>query len=256
MVDRNGVGGRVAEQRKLRGLTQAQLAQRAHVSLSLVRKVEQGSAPASPAFVSATAHALGVGVAELLGQPRRPDSPAEHRVFAVIPALRRELAAYRLPPDDGGTIRSLPELRAAVDHASGLRHAVDLTSLGAELPGLLAELRAAVHTLTGIDREFVFGLLAETYYAAGQLASKLGYIDLASLGGSLRCEAGPAGGCLRPEDDPACDASATASRTRCAAAVDCSRLSWTWGMAWVGRSALALNLPCLGVGSERSNNEA
>ncbi|MDQ3763429.1 MAG: hypothetical protein M3460_17910 [Actinomycetota bacterium] len=39
------------------------------MSVSLVRAVEQGRAPASPAFVSACARALKVGVAELLEQP-------------------------------------------------------------------------------------------------------------------------------------------------------------------------------------------
>lgn len=177
----DGVGARVAERRKLHGLTQAQLAQRAHVSLSLVRKVEQGGLPASPAFVSATARALRVGVTELLGQPAPVDTPAEHRVQALIPPLRRELAAFRLAPEDTETVRPLPELAAAVEHTSRLRHAADLTTLGAELPGLLAELRAAVHTLSGAERERAFGLLAEAYYAADQVASKLGHVDLASV---------------------------------------------------------------------------
>lgn len=181
VVTTGSIGGRVAEERKLRGLTQMQLAQRAHVSASLLRKVEQGSVPASPAFVSATARGLSVGVAELLGQPERPGTPAEHRVFAVIPPLRRELAAYRQPPDDGVAVRILPELVAAVATASRRRHAVDLSALGTELPSLLAELRAATHTFTGADRERAFGLLAEAYYAADQVASKLGYVDLASL---------------------------------------------------------------------------
>lgn len=89
-----GVGARVAEERKVGGLTQRQLAERAHVSLSLLRKVEQGSVPASPAFVSAVARVLGVGVAELLGQPYLRETAADHRVFAAIPALRRGLTAY------------------------------------------------------------------------------------------------------------------------------------------------------------------
>lgn len=54
---------------------------------------------------------------------------------------------------------------------------MDLHHLGAELPGLLA----TWHHTTGSERERVFGLLAETYYAAGQLASKLGYTDLAAI---------------------------------------------------------------------------
>jgi hypothetical protein len=58
---------------------------------------------------------------------------------------------------------------------------VNLAQLGAQLPGLLAELRAAVYILTGTERERAFGLLAEAYAAARIVAYKLGYIDLASL---------------------------------------------------------------------------
>ncbi len=177
----SGVGQRVAEERKLAGWTQVKLAREASVSVSLVRAVEQGRAPASPAFVSACARALNVGVAELLEQPYHRRNRAEHEVHACIPAIRRELAAYRIEPLDDAPLRPLNELARDVAQASKLRHAVNLAQLGAELPGLLAELRAAVYTLTGLERERVFGLLAETYAAAGQVAYKLGYIDLASL---------------------------------------------------------------------------
>ena len=68
---------RVAEERKLAGLTQYQLAARASVSVSLIRAVEQGRAPASPAFVSAVARALGVGVADLLDQPFARENQGE-----------------------------------------------------------------------------------------------------------------------------------------------------------------------------------
>ncbi len=175
------IGTRVAEERKLRGLTQRQLAERAHVSLSLLRKVEQGTVPASPAFTSATARALGVGPAELLGQPYPRETPTDHRVFAAVPALRRELTAYLLPPEDDVRARPVRQLADAVAAISQLRHAVDLNRLGAQLPGLLAELRTAWYHTTGSERQRIFGLLAETYYAAGQLASKLGYTDLASI---------------------------------------------------------------------------
>jgi transcriptional regulator with XRE-family HTH domain len=176
-----GIGRRVAEERKLAGLTQQQLARRASVSMSLVRKVEQGAAPASPAFVSAVARALGVGVAELMGQPYARDNRTEQRLYATVPPLRRELAAYCAPPEEGVRIRPLSELAAAVAQASEHRHAANLDALGAELPGLLAELRAATWQLTGTDRERAFGLLGEAYYAAGQAVYKLGYVDLASV---------------------------------------------------------------------------
>jgi len=171
----------VAEERKLRGLTQRQRAERAHVSLSLLRKVEQGTVPASPAFTSASARGLGMGPADLLGQPYLRETSTDHRVFAVVPALRRELTAYLLPPEDSVPPRPTAQLGDAVAVASRLRHAVDLDHLGAELPGLLAELRSAWQQTTGSEREQVFGLLAETYYAVDQLAFKLGYADLASI---------------------------------------------------------------------------
>lgn len=176
-----GVGQRVAEWRKLAGLTQNQLAQRANVSASLVRKVEQGRAPASPAFVSAVARALNTGVADLLGQPFEQRSRSEHRLHATIPPLRRELAAYTVPPDEAVQPRSIDELATAVARVSQHRHAVNLNALGAELPGLLAELRATVWSTTGTEQERAYWLLAEAYYAASQAAYKLGYIDLASL---------------------------------------------------------------------------
>ena len=177
----SGVGQRVAEERKLAGWTQVKLAREALVSVSLVRAVEQGRAPASPAFVSACARALKVGVAELLEQPYLRRNRAEHEVHSSIPQIRRELAAYRLEPIDDVPLRPLDELARDVAHASELRHSVSLLQLGAELPGLLAELRAAVYTLAGPERERAFRLLAEAYAAAEQLTYKLGYIDLAAL---------------------------------------------------------------------------
>jgi transcriptional regulator with XRE-family HTH domain len=179
--DNTGVGERVAKARKLAGLTQGKLAQRAAVSVSLVRAVEQGRAPASPAFVSACARALDLGVADLLELPYPRTSREEHRVHATIPAIRRELAAYLISPDEDVEPRDLDSLVVAVKRASQLRHAVNFDKLGVEVPGLLQELRAATYSLTGHAQEQAFGLLAESYYAASQLTYKLGYIDLASL---------------------------------------------------------------------------
>lgn len=175
------IGHRVRAARKLAGITQRQLADRAHVSLSLVKQVEQIRVPVSPAFVAAVARALEMPATELMSQPSPIVDREDHRVHAVIPELRRELAAYRIPPDSGPPPRSVPELTAAVARVSALRHSATLDALGAELPGLLAELRAATHHYSGHDRERVFGLLAETYAAAGQIAWKLGYSDLSSL---------------------------------------------------------------------------
>lgn len=179
--DGSGVGRQVAAARKLAGWTQTELARRAAVSVSLVRAVEQGRVPASPAFASACARALNVGVADLFELPYPKITREEHRVHAAIPAIRRELAAYCVEPDDTVRPRELVELSAAVAHASELRHEVSLGQLGMEIPSLLQELRAATYLYADHARERAFGLLAECFYAASQLAYNLGYTDLASL---------------------------------------------------------------------------
>lgn len=179
----DSIGARTAAQRKLRGLTQQQLAARAHVSYSLVSKVEAGDVPASPAFVSAVARALGLSVSELQGQPYRGATAKEDQAHATISELRRELIAYNVPiDDDAPQPRPVADLQAAVAAASGLRHRADFVGLGQLVPGLLAELRIAIaHAVDERESQLLYGLLAETYYAAGQLAWALGYVDLSSM---------------------------------------------------------------------------
>jgi transcriptional regulator with XRE-family HTH domain len=181
MDDRAGVGERTARARKLAGLSQRQLAEKAHVSLSLLRKVEQSDRPASSAFVAAVARALGRTTDALYGRPYEPTTQTEAAVHAAIPAIRRELIVYQLPPEDGLHPRPLAELAAAVAVASRLRHLVDLTRLAHLLPGLLNELRAAAYTFTGAEQQRMFGLLAEAYAAAEQVCYKVGYGDLSSM---------------------------------------------------------------------------
>jgi len=176
------VGAHVAALRKLRGMTGRELARRAYVSYSLVSKVETGQAPASPAFVAAAARALRVDVTQLTGQPYRGTTPSSDRIHEAIPQVRRELVAYALAPaEDDPAPRSLAQLQGAVAEVSAWRHRSDLLHLGGALPGLLAELRAATTTSEGHAQERVYGMLAETYAAAGQLVWGLGYTDLWSI---------------------------------------------------------------------------
>jgi hypothetical protein len=65
----------------------------------------------------------------------------------------------------------------ATTRQARLRH---LAGLGATLPGLLEELRAATHILSGSERERAFWLLGEAYRAAWEVVYKLGHLDLAS----------------------------------------------------------------------------
>jgi transcriptional regulator with XRE-family HTH domain len=174
------IGARIAVKRKLHGLTQWHLADRAGVSVSLLRKVEQGNKPASPALVACVAKALHVDRTDLTGQPYRTGVRKEDAVHELVPDIRRELVAYRLPPDDDLPRPKLRQLRADVAEASQHRHRVDLFGLGARLPGVLRDLRAASFAYGGAFREQVMRLWAETYYGTRQFLFKLGHNDLAA----------------------------------------------------------------------------
>ena len=174
------IGARIASRRKLKGLTQQQLADRAHVSVSLLRKVEQGVKPASPALVASVAKTLHADRADLTGQPYRTGNRTHDAVHELVPDIRRELVAYRMAPVDGPAAPGLPTLRAAVAEVSRRRHEMNLFALGTQLPTVLADLRAASFTHQGTEREQVMGLWAETWYAARQFLWKLGYGDLSS----------------------------------------------------------------------------
>lgn len=172
------VGQRAAQLRRLRGLTQAQLAERAGVSLSLVRRVEQGQVPATPAFIGAVARALKSSPAELQGQPYRGDTAETDRVHAAIGPLRAEVALFDVPEDDIAP-RPLEELRARVGAVSQLAHEVQLVRLGEYLPDLLADLRTTAFHSDDAQARDVWAMLAETWSNARMLARILGYPDLA-----------------------------------------------------------------------------
>lgn len=154
-----GIGDRVAERRKLNGLTQAQLAQRAHVSLSLLRKVEQGSAPASPAFSAAVATALRTTVAELYDAPSlRYGAERDHvaEVETAVMAGSASMVVYR-PPE-------LDVLAARVDEIAGLQRRSRYHESSGLMPQLLAELHtAAALAPSGAPAERAHHLLATLY---------------------------------------------------------------------------------------------
>lgn len=154
-----GIGARVAERRKLNGLTQAQLARRAHVSLSLVRKVEQGSAPASPAFTAAVATALRTTVAELYDQPPLRYGAERDHLAAVETAVMEgpaSVTAYR-PPD-------LEVLATRVNEIAKLQRRSRYQESSARMPSLMTELHtAAALAPAGAHSERAHHLLATLY---------------------------------------------------------------------------------------------
>lgn len=176
----SAVGTRVAQARKLAGITQRELAARASVSIGLVRSVEQKRVPASAAFLGAIAKALRLGVADLTGQPFQPSPGQDAEVHAAISGLRSELAAYDIDSHVVTEVRSRDRLQADVERICRYRRNASFHRLGGELLPLMGEVRAAVHRSHGYNRGRVAVLLCELYYSAHSLAHKLGYADLAA----------------------------------------------------------------------------
>ena len=165
---------RIITARKLRRMTQAQLADAAAISVSLLRKIEQGSRPATPAVWSSIARTLGLDNTESADGARSAGS----RVSAAIPHIRCALDCYDLPDD--GPIAPLADFRAATEQVTVRRLAAHYTRLAETIPELITELTRAAHGYTGHDQESVFGLLALAYRAADALCDKFGYPDLSA----------------------------------------------------------------------------
>lgn len=165
---------RIAEHRGAQDLTQAELAELAKISLSLLKKIEQGVRTATREVVQALATALDVDPDQLSDDV----PPASDRVRAVIPDLRRAIDSYDLPDD--GPVRPLDELRCAVARSIERRVASKYNRLARQLPALLPELARAVQQHTGHHREQAAGLLAQAYRAADGIAYKYGYLDLSA----------------------------------------------------------------------------
>jgi len=179
MRDQDRAGARIATLRKVRGLTQRQLAERASVSYSLLTKVESGAAGATPALIGAVARALRVDVPRITGQPYEESRGQSGRLQQYVDAIRRSVDTYDLPPEDI-IPRPFTALAADVRRISALGQSAKFVQIGAELPGLLDELSAAIHAAPGSEQPQLFGLLAEAYSGASTIANLLGYLDLRS----------------------------------------------------------------------------
>ncbi|GAA4104368.1 helix-turn-helix domain-containing protein [Actinomadura miaoliensis] len=170
------IGARIAALRKLRGFSQRGLATRAHVSYSLLTKVESGHAPATPALIGAVARALKVDVPRITGQPYHEPARQMQQLQASVESLRRALLTHDLPPEDAPP-RPIEDLRADVEETSRLARQAKYVKLGRMLPPLLEELSTA---LADNDHPELHRLLAVAYGGVSALAHKIGYLDLRS----------------------------------------------------------------------------
>ncbi|MEW9556016.1 helix-turn-helix domain-containing protein [Nonomuraea sp. NPDC050783] len=196
ILDQAGIGPRIAEARKLAGVTQDGLAQRVPCSKSLVSQVERGSKPATPWFIAAVARALHVDVMELTGQPYRRSTGRADQAHAGIPAVRVALTYWDAPPELEAEPRELGVLRDEVREIAALLDRIDYVALGRRLPGLIEELSAVLHSSQGARRRAVAEMLMHTFVAAKSVAYRLGYVDLTSVAVDRATQA------ARETDDP------------------------------------------------------
>ncbi len=173
------VGRRVVSLRRLAGMTQTKLAATAHVSVSLVRGVEQGRIAASEAFTAAVARALGLDVVTLTRQPYEELVADPRSEAAGIPALRQVLSEHDRPvPVE--PVLSLEELRARVDAANRLRLRARYAELCRRLPEVLRSLyvHQAQPPRGERAREQVAELVDDAYALAAAAAFRFGFVDL------------------------------------------------------------------------------
>lgn len=167
-------GARIAHTRKVRQLTQRELADLSHVSYSTLTKVEQGVLPASPSVTGALARALSVPVTELTGQPYLEEL-RQDQLDGLINPIREALNIYDLGPEPDVTPRPVEELEAHAEKLCAMVRATNIKQVAAGLPALMHEATTTAHA-SPTDRNW--RLLASTYRSAYDVTTKLGFPDL------------------------------------------------------------------------------
>lgn len=154
MSDDLPLGERVKRARVRCGLTQEGLAEKAAVSVDLIRKLEQGVRhTAGMSSLTRIARAVDKDVPHLLGQTSTIDPLVDEEAVGVL-AIRDELTSLSHFPGlaDEEVFNDEPPtldgLRAALAHAESVRQHGSFAQLGVMLPGLMAEARAAVGSIS------------------------------------------------------------------------------------------------------------
>ncbi|MGZ9934450.1 helix-turn-helix domain-containing protein [Streptomyces sp. NC-S4] len=171
-------GSRIREQRRLKRLTQRELASRIPYSLSLLNQVECGARRASAGLVAAVAQVLGVETSALTGPPAVTSLPPDRLVTLVAP-IREALDRYDLGRNpDVHSVRPMPVLVTTADSLCRQVRATHLRAAARALPSLIAELTHIVWTRPSTE---AWRALASAYRTAHDVALKLDHPDLARV---------------------------------------------------------------------------
>jgi transcriptional regulator with XRE-family HTH domain len=164
-------GARVAELRKARGITQAALARRAGISVSLLSKVEVGDRTLTPGIAAVIAPALQISLGTLYGEAEVSADQGR-----LLEELRTAVRRYDIPDQAPGP--GPARLRADLDHAIALREQADLAGLLRSLPGLLTRATTYAHAAASAEG---WALLADVYSGVYYLAARHRWMDLVEI---------------------------------------------------------------------------
>ncbi|MEU1298400.1 helix-turn-helix domain-containing protein [Streptomyces shenzhenensis] len=189
------IGARIREFRAIRDYSLSDLGRRAHVSPSLLSRIETGQRAATESVLASVARALAVKVSVLRGQPYIQTLQKE-QLDAILTPVSTAFDDWDLPPDDAPPPRPLDAIEGDVGHLYNLRVKARFTEIADFLPGLISELALAtqLHATPGRDRERAYAAQAEICRTAAIVAYRIGYMDLARLALSRMGVAAPQSG--------------------------------------------------------------
>ncbi|MCX4587795.1 helix-turn-helix domain-containing protein [Streptomyces sp. NBC_01481] len=193
------IGDRVARLRMRRKLTQEGLAERAGLSVDVIRKLEQGvRQTARLTTLNALARALDVEPSTLVGQPTTFEVRTDDEQPSVL-ALRQaispvaDLLGHESDPEDPPTIA---QLRASLRSTEHIRREGRMGEIGLLLPQLIRDAKAGSRTFTGSEGAAAQSVLAEAFQVAATTLAALGKEDAAFTALERSMEA------ARKGDDP------------------------------------------------------
>ncbi|MGH8887195.1 MAG: helix-turn-helix domain-containing protein, partial [Egibacteraceae bacterium] len=176
------IGENIARLRALADLTQEELAEKADVSVDLIRRLEQSSRlSARIASLYHIANALDVPLSVLLAQPNvlRP-SERDGEQGGVL-AVRQALTPTKngiARTDEAPEALSAAELQRSAQEGWRLYNSGKFSMLAALLPELISAGELATQQLTGQQRAEAFAALVDFYQVAALLVTQLAHDDL------------------------------------------------------------------------------
>ncbi|MFI9391726.1 helix-turn-helix domain-containing protein [Streptomyces bauhiniae] len=178
-----GLADNVRKLRRAAGLSQEGLAEAADLSLSTVRKAEQGG-HVSMGSLAAFARALGVPTSALFASeaPKSVVGPGDEANRRHLAALRQALmppVGLSMPLSEPGEVEEPAAVRRRVQDGHALYQADRYDSVARRLPGLLHDSEAAVAALDGEERQHAMVARAEALLLVGKYLTQVRQYDMA-----------------------------------------------------------------------------